>query len=317
METVRPKIGIGACLVGKQVRYNGESKRKNAHIEKFREHTEVVPFCPEVAIGMGVPRETVRLVGELGQERLMDSSTQSVDYTEAMSCYGAQVMSSNPDIAGYILVKGSPSCGFERVKRYNAKGNVVLNDASGIFTQALRGIDPLLPVEEDGRLNDAVLRENFATRVYTYHSWKRFLAQPLSHHGLIGFWSRYKYLLMSHDVQAYKKIGRLLSNAKAQPVGEMAEEFIALLMEGLGKVATRKSHTNVLQHIRGYLKRQLQDFEKREIDALIMEYKSGQIPLVVPLTMLRHHFRHHSSDYIAQQVYMQPYPEQLSLRNHI
>ncbi|MFK8047442.1 MAG: YbgA family protein [Halioglobus sp.] len=317
MEDSKPKIGIGACLVGSKVRYNGESKRKNPHIESLKEHTDVVPFCPEVGIGMGVPRETVRLVGELGQERIMDSATQTIDYTDPMRNFAARVVSSNQNLAGYILVKGSPSCGLARVKRYNAKGNVVLNDAEGVFTQALRKLDPLLPLEDDGRLHDPVLRENFATRVYTYHDWKTFRLQPLSHHGLVQFWARYKYLLMSHDVPAYKEIGRLLANAKTRPIEKTAALFIHGLMSGLGKTATRKSHANVLQHIRGYLKRDLEKPEKQEMDSLIMQYSSGQIPLVVPLTLLRHHFRRHQSDYIARQVYMQPYPEQLSLRNLI
>jgi len=317
MEDSKPKIGIGACLVGSKVRYNGESKRKNPHIESLKEHTDIVPFCPEVGIGMGVPRETVRLVGELGHERIMDSATQTIDYTEPMRNFAARVVSSNQNLAGYILVKGSPSCGLARVKRYNANGNVVLNDAEGVFTQALRKLDPLLPLEDDGRLHDPVLRENFATRVYTYHDWKTFRGQPLSHHGLVQFWARYKYLLMSHDVPAYKEIGRLLANAKTRPIEETAALFIHRLMSGLGKAATRKSHTNVLQHIRGYLKRDLEKPEKQEMDSLIMQYSSGQIPLVVPLTLLRHHFRRHESDYIARQVYMQPYPEQLSLRNLI
>lgn len=317
METSKPKIGIGACLVGRKVRYNGESKRKNPHIEKLRDYTDILPFCPEVGIGMGVPRESVRLVGELGSERIMDTATQSIDYTEPMRAYAAQVIATNPELAGYILVKGSPSCGFGRVKRYNDEGNVVLNDAAGVFTQALRKLDPLLPLEEDGRLHDAALRENFAARVYTYHDWKSFRLQPLSHHGLIQFWSRYKYLLMSHHVPAYKQVGRLLANAKARALEETAGLFIKLLMSGLAKVATRKSHTNVLQHIRGYLKRNLEQPQKQEMDSLIMQYSSGQIPLVVPLTLLRHHFLRHESEYIARQVYMQPYPEQLSLRNLI
>ena len=317
MEKNKPTIGIGACLVGHKVRFNGESKRKNAHIDNLKEHADMRTFCPEVGIGMGVPRETVRLVGDLGHERLMDSATQTIDYTEPMRAYAADIVSANPELAGYILVKGSPSCGFDRVKRYNAKGNAVLNDSVGIFTAELMKLDPLLPVEEDGRLNDAGLRENFVTRVFAYHDWKVFRTQPVSHHGLTQFWSRYKYLLMSQHVVTYKEIGRLLADAKARPDERTADMFIQLLMSGLVHVATRKSHTNVLQHIRGYLKRNLGASDKDEMDSLIMQYRSGHIPLIVPLTLLRHHFRRHDSQYINAQVYMQPYPEQLSLRNQI
>lgn len=317
MHTNRPTIGIGACLVGKKVRYNGDSKRRNSHIEALKEQTDVLPFCPEMGIGMGVPRQTVRLVGEHGRERLMDSATQTVDYTDPMRSYAADLLSSNPQLSGYILVKGSPSCGFGRVKRYNTKGNVVLNDAVGIFAAELKRLEPLLPVEEDGRLNDAGLRENFVARVFTYHDWKSFQAGPVSYHGLMQFWSRYKYLLMSHHVATYKEIGRLLADATARPVEQTADMFIERLMFGLTHLATRKTHSNVLQHIRGYLKRHIESSDKQEMDSLITRYRSGQIPLVVPLTLLRHHFRRHASEYIDKQVYMQPYPEQLNLRNFI
>jgi uncharacterized protein YbgA (DUF1722 family)/uncharacterized protein YbbK (DUF523 family) len=317
MEHNSPTIGIGACLVGKPVRYNGESKRKNQHIEGLGEHVKLRSFCPEVGIGMSVPRETVRLVGDLGRERLMDSATQTHDHTAPMKEYAAKVISSAPEMSGYILVKASPSCGLERVKRYNEKGNAVLSDGVGIFAAELRKLDPLLPMEEDGRLHDAGLRENFVTRVYAYNEWKMFAQQPMNHRGLTDFWSRYKYLLMSHHVPTYKEVGRLLSNAKSAPIDEIANTFIELLMSGLSQMATRKTHTNVLHHIRGYLKRHLEVGEKQEMDALITQYRSGLVPLVVPLTLLRHHFRRHASDYIGKQVFMQPYPEQLSLRNLI
>lgn len=317
METSKPVIGVGACLVGKKVRYNGESKRKNSHIESLKEQADIRPFCPEMGIGMSVPRQTVRLVGELGGERLMDSDTQTVDYTAPMQTYAAELLASNPQLSGYILVKGSPSCGFDRVKRYNNKGNVVLNDAVGVFAAELRRLEPLLPVEEDGRLHDAGLRENFVARVFTYHDWKSFRAQPVSYHGLMQFWSRYKYLLMSQHVPTYKEIGRLLADATARPVEQTADLFIERLMFGLAHLATRKTHSNVLQHIRGYLKQQLESSDKQEMDSLITRYRSGHVPLVVPLTLLRHHFRRHTSEYIDKQVYMQPYPEQLNLRNFI
>ena len=312
-----PTIGVGACLVGGKVRYNGESKRKNPHIERLNGHLNLQAFCPEIAIGMGVPRETVRLVGDLGAERLMDSATQSLDYTDPMRDYASSVMEKNPEMAGYILVKGSPSCGFERVKRYNDKGNAVLNDSVGIFAAQLRRLDPLLPCEEDGRLNDAGLRENFVNRVFAYHQWKEFSAGSVDHHGLIEFWSHYKYLLMSHHVPTYKEIGRLLSRSAATSIHETAKQFITLLMTGLGHMATRKSHCNVLQHIQGYLKRYLGPADKSEMNTLITQYRQGQVPLVVPITLLRHYFRLYKSGYIDRQVYMQPYPEQLALRNLI
>jgi uncharacterized protein YbgA (DUF1722 family)/uncharacterized protein YbbK (DUF523 family) len=317
MKFGKPVIGIGACLVGQKVRYNGVAKRKNRHIQDIAAQSTLNAFCPEMAIGLGVPRETVRLVGTLGQTRLKDSATQSLDYTDPMRANAEEVVSRNPNMSGYILVKDSPSCGMDRVKRYNDKGNVVFNDAMGIFASAIAALDPLLPLEEDGRLHDAGLRENFVTRVFAYHDWKQLRQDPLTYGGLLQFWARYKYLALSHDAPTYKAIGRLLSNAKARALNNTAEEFIGLLMGALKKLATRKTHTNVLQHLKGYLKNDIESRDKQEIDTVITQYREGTVPLVVPITLLRHHFMHHSNSYIAQQVYMEPYPQQLSLRNYI
>lgn len=317
MTNTSPVVGIGACLIGLPVRYNGDSKRRNQHIESLKEHLTLNSFCPEIAIGMGVPRETVRLVGDIANTRLMDSATQSKDYTEPMQAYAASVFQNNPDMAGYILVKGSPSCGYERVKRYNEKGNPQASDAMGIFAAALKNHDPLLPMEEDGRLNDHSLRENFVARVYTYHKWKQAVASGLSHSALIEFWASHKYLVMAHSIDSYKAIGRLLSNAKTAPLGQIAADFITALMTALQSMATRRSRSNVLEHIRGYLKKQLTSTDKQELSSLITQYRDGFVPLIVPLTLLRHHFKNHQNSYIDQQTFLAPYPEKLGLRNHV
>ncbi|WP_101759893.1 DUF523 and DUF1722 domain-containing protein [Oceanicoccus sp. KOV_DT_Chl] len=311
----KPVIGIGACLVGQPVRYNGDSKRQNPHIEALKNHLQFNSFCPEVAIGLGVPRETIRLVGELATVQLMDSNTQSIDYSEPMKNYAAKISKQHGDLAGYILVKGSPSCGYDRVKRYNQQGNVAGHDAMGLFAQALQQKDPLLPMEEDGRLHDPALRENFISRVYAYHDWKQCINNGVSHRQLIEFWARYKYLVMAHHISNYQKIGRLLANNNYQSIDQLAAEFIHLLMQSLTVLASRKSRSNVLEHIRGYLKKQLDSNDKNELSQLINQYRDGTVPLIVPLTLLRHHFKHHHHSYIDQQVFFHPYPEQLSLRN--
>jgi uncharacterized protein YbgA (DUF1722 family)/uncharacterized protein YbbK (DUF523 family) len=316
-DEIKPCVGIGSCLIGRPVRYNGESKRKNQYIEALKDCVVLQPFCPEMAIGMGVPRATVRLVGDIASPKLMDSATQTIDYTSPMRQYAADVLSSNPNIAGYVLVKGSPSCGFDRVKRYNDKGNVVLNDSMGVFSSALKEIDPLLPLEEDGRLHDHRLRENFTARVFAYDAWKNFCQEPVTPHRLTHFWSRYKYLIMSHHVPTYKQIGFVLAGARIEDIEDTSAQFIRMFMAGLEHLATRKTHSNVLQHIRGYLKRDLERNDKQEMDGLISQYRDGHVPLVVPMTLLRHHFAKHKNEYIDRQVYMLPYPERLSLRNHI
>ncbi len=313
----KPIIGIGACLVGQPVRYTGESKKRNRYIESLKSVAELNHFCPEIAIGLGVPRKTIRIVQDQHDVRLTDSDSQSADYTLAMRDYAKQVMQSNPDMAGYVLVKGSPSCGFERVKRYNDAGHVIHNDARGVFTQALMDIDPLLPLEEDGRLNDHILRENFILRVYAYQQWKQLCADDGGLHELNQFWAQYKYQVMAHHILSYKELGRLLAQGKKQPLEQLRTEFGTLFMQALGHRPNVKSYTNVMYHIQGYLKRQISSSQKQELNTVINQYKSGIVPLIVPMTMLRYFFKQHDNPYINQQIFMQPYPDELGLRNNI
>lgn len=313
----RPAIGVGACVVGQPVRYNGESKRRNPHLQALQDVADLRPFCPEMAIGLGVPRQPVRLVGTAENQRLMDSDTQTRDFSEPTRAYAAWLLEHNHDLAGYVLVKGSPSCGLQRVKRYHSNGQVAAADATGLFAAELQRIQPLLPVEEDGRLYDHRLRENFITRVYAWSDWLRLRAEPISHGRLIAFWSRYKYLVMAHHIPSYQQLGRLLSNGKLRDDGETADRFINIMMEALKHPASRAGYSNALQHVRGYLKQHLTAAEKRSVDDAIERYRLEQVPLVVPFTLLKHLFAQHHDTYIAQQAFMFPYPEQLGLRNHI
>lgn len=315
--TPKPVVGLSACLNGEAVRINGDSKRHQPQLSDLHEVLELRSHCPEIAIGLGAPREALRLVGSAANPRLMDSKSQSRDYSDAMRTRAGAFLDQHPELAGYILVRGSPSCGLERVKRYNDQAQLVGRDGQGLFSAALANRDPLLPLEEDGRLHDATLRENFITRVYAYADWKHFITTEPGHHALCQFWARYKYLLMAHDPERYRCIGRLLANARASDPASVRTEFIALLMQGLGRHASRGSRTNVLQHIRGYLKKALSGDDKQELDHLIHQYRQGIVPLIVPITVLKHHFRRFPDAYIAMQVFMQPYPEQLKLRNHL
>lgn len=316
-ENAVPKLGIGACLTGEAVRYNGVGKRANESVRRLSEHFSMRPFCPEVAIGLGVPREPIRLVGEAGSPRAMDSATQTHDYTDKLQTFAERVVRGEPDLCGYILVKGSPSCGYKRVKRYNESGNAVASDSAGVFASALQKEDPLLPVEEDGRLNDPALRESFVCRAMTYHDWKQLCAGGLTRHRLIEFYSRHKYLVMAHDYNSYKAIGRLLADAGNRELGELAAEFITALMAALARPANRRSHSNALLHITGYLKRVVSSRERQQLRELIQQYSAGLVPLVVPITMLRHHFSNHPDPYITKQTFLSPYPDTLQLRNQL
>lgn len=317
--TSRPliKVGISACLLGSPVRFNGGHKESRLCSEILARHFEFVAVCPEVDIGLGTPREPIRLVGEPDQPRAVGTVHPERDVTDALTERGRQVAAELDDICGYILMQKSPSCGMERVKVYGANGHPAEGGGTGLFAGALMQARPDLPVEEDGRLNDPVLRENFLTRVFAYAEWQRLLAAGLSCKALVDFHSRYKYQLMATDPVQYKTLGRLVSTVGKQPLDEFAPDYFSRLMTALKKTASRGTHSNVLQHLSGYLKNDLGSEDKQELQRLITQYREGVIPLVVPLTLLKHHFRRHPDRYVATQAYLQPHPEDLSLRNGI
>lgn len=310
------RLAISACLLGHSVRFNGGHKESRLCSRTLAEHFEFVPLCPEVAIGMGTPREPIRLVGEPEQPRAVGTVDNSLDVTDALHAYGQQMASQHSDICGYIFMQQSPSCGVERVKVYAANG-IPAKNGSGIYANAFCAARPDLPVEEDGRLNDPVLRENFLTRVYAYARWQALLRNGLTRRAIIEFHSDYKYQLMANNPQQYRVLGQLLATTGQHQASEIGPRYFSLLMAALKKPASRGTHSNVLEHIAGYLKRALGGADKAEINQLISKYRQGLVPLVVPLTLLKHHFRHYPDAYISRQAYLQPHPENLSLRNEI
>lgn len=314
-QQVKPVMGIGSCLAGNAVRYNGQTKSPNQYVRGLADNFEMRAFCPEMGAGMGVPRPPIHLVGSETRVRALDVDTHSNDFTDKLTAYADTVLSLAPELCAYILVKGSPSCGYERVKRYGENGHSIASDQQGVFAVALARLDPLLPLEDDGRLNDPGLRESFVTRAYAYHDWKQLVARGLSARNLIDFYSRYKYLAMAHHVPSYKALGRMLADAGKRDITALAEQFISTLMAALTQRATRRSHSNVLYHLSGYLKRDVPGPERQRLKALIDQYRLGQIPLVVPITMLKHHFANSPNAYIDSQVFMAPYPDELQLRN--
>jgi uncharacterized protein YbgA (DUF1722 family)/uncharacterized protein YbbK (DUF523 family) len=314
-KTARPVMGIGSCLAGNAVRYNAQTKAANQHVKSLMDNFEMRAFCPEMGAGMGVPRPPIHLVGTEDAVRAKDVDTHQNDFTDKIAAYADTVLSLAPELCAYILVKGSPSCGFERVKRYAENGHHIAADQQGIFAKALSAADPLLPLEDDGRLNDPGLRESFVTRAYTYHDWKQLVAEGLTANRLIGFYSRYKYLAMAHHVPGYQQLGRMLADAGKQDPEALGKAFITTLMETLSRRATRRSHSNVLYHLSGYLKKSVSSEERQRLRKLIDRYRRGEVPLVVPITMLQHHFANKPNAYIESQVFMTPFPDELQLRN--
>jgi uncharacterized protein YbgA (DUF1722 family)/uncharacterized protein YbbK (DUF523 family) len=313
----KPKIAISACLMGAEVRFNGGHKESRLCSRTLTDYFDFVEVCPEVAIGMGIPREPIRLVGDPVQPEAVGTIDREINVTRPLAEYGRKMAAELDDICGYIFMQKSPSCGLERVKVYHANGAPVDGGGRGIYAQSFCAQHPDLPVEEDGRLNDPVLRENFLTRVFAYSAWQQLLKEGLSRRGLTEFHSRYKYLLMAHNPVQYKALGNLLGNMGQTDPQALGPQYFSELMAALKKCATRRTHTNVLQHLSGYLKKTLSADDKQEVQHVIGQYRHGIVPLVVPLTLLKHHFRQHPDPYIAQQVYLQPHPENLSLRNAI
>lgn len=318
-DSLRPtiKIGISSCLLGNPVRFNGGHKASRLCSETLAHHFEFVPVCPEVAIGLGTPREPIRLVGDPDSPRAVGTKHPELDVTEALTAYGKRIAAELTDVSGFILMQKSPSCGMERVKVYQANGHPVEGGGSGLFAHALMQARPDLPIEEDGRLNDPVLRENFLTRIFAYAEWQRLLEAGLTRKRLVEFHSRYKYQLMATDPLQYKALGQRVATVGNTPLEAFAPAYFSQLMSALKTTASRGTHSNVLQHLSGYLKRDLEREDKQELQRLIAQYREGIVPLVVPLTLLKHHFRRHPDRYIANQAYMQPHPEDLSLRNGI
>ncbi|MDJ0806073.1 MAG: DUF523 and DUF1722 domain-containing protein [Gammaproteobacteria bacterium] len=312
-----PKVGVSACLLGHQVRYDGGHKRNPFLLEALDEHVEFIPVCPETAIGLGIPRPPIRLVGIPEHPRVIGVTDASLDVTGRLQDYAESEVSSYLRLSGFILKKDSPSCGMERVKVYDNTGSSATRKGVGAFARVLMQRLPLLPVEEEGRLNDAVLRENFIARIYVYQRWQHLLSSGLSAASLIEFHTAHKYQVMGHSQAAYQRLGRLISNLSAKPIEDLADEYVDELMSTLKRRVNRKRHVNVLQHIMGYLKKRIGKDDKVELTASIEAYRRGEVPLVVPVTLLRHYFRNHHDPYMEKQVYLSPYPESLGLRNAI
>lgn len=310
--TSKLTIGISACLVGENVRFDASSKTSQFCTKELEPYVEFKAFCPEVAVGLPVPRPTIR---QINHDDVIHVSRPdgSGDVTQALTEYGKRIAKLAENFVGYVFCAKSPSCGMERVKVYSPDAKRVTNDGIGLFAKEIMAANPLLPCEENGRLNDPIIRENFVARIFAYKAWKDLEQAGISKHKLMQFHSRYKYSLMSHDLAAYKSLGRLLARADID-VNDMATEYITGFMTALKNKATRKKHTNTLQHLQGYFSKHLSSLEKQELSEQIHQYRLGLVPLVVPLTLIKHYLLLYPMDYLANQSYLNPYPEQLKLR---
>ncbi|MFQ2091906.1 MULTISPECIES: DUF523 and DUF1722 domain-containing protein [Aeromonas] len=307
------KVGISACLLGQEVRFDGGHKRSSFCERDLGSHFDYHPVCPEMAIGLGAPRAAIRLVKRQGEIRA-EASNGSFDVTDRLIAFSEQKARQLDFLSGYILCAKSPSCGMERVRIYGANNEGSAKEGVGLFAKALMEANPLLPVEEDGRLCDPILRENFVLRVFAYHDWQQLCARGITASALIRFHSRYKYLVLSHATTHYRALGKLLGNLAKADLQEVADSYIKGLMAALTLRANRRSHTNVLMHLQGYFKRVLTPAQKQELCEAIDKYRTGLFPLLVPLTLIRHYLREYPNPYLSEQVYLNPHPDTLKLR---
>jgi uncharacterized protein YbgA (DUF1722 family)/uncharacterized protein YbbK (DUF523 family) len=313
----RIRLGISACLLGEKVRYDGGHKLDPFLSETLGRYVEWVPVCPEVECGLPVPREAMRLIGDADDPRLVTIRTGR-DFTELMARWADQRLPGleSADLCGFVFKSRSPSSGMGGVKVYNPSG-IPTRRGKGIFAKKFMEHFSLLPVEDEGRLHDPELRENFIERVFVFRRWKDMEQRGLDRGALVSFHSTHKLLILSHSVKHYRTLGRLAAEAKKYRLEGLYKEYVSILMDGLRLIATVKKNTNVLLHIMGYFKKRLSAGEKQELAGVIDHYHSGLIPLIVPVVLLNHFVRKYDEPYLKNQYYLNPHPLELMLRNHV
>lgn len=317
-------VGISACLMGEKVRYDGGHMRSKICTEQLNNYFNWVPTCPEMAIGMPSPRPAIHIAIREGQERLLDAHSHQHDYTDQIIAFSTKRMQGLEHLSGYVVAKGSPSCGMERIKVFKDEGEKKWHSAHkngvGMFTKVLMETYPNLPVEEDGRLNDGHIRDNFILRVFAYHQWQQLQRSGLTYHKLFQFHARIKYNLMAASVPTYQALGRKLAQSaqdKEADIDDFALQYITQVMAALKKIVKRKAHRNVLLHLMGYFKKHLSAVEKQNFVQTIDDYFEGITPLGVPLHLLRLYLARFPNEYLSKQFYLFPYPTKLATREFL
>jgi len=310
------KLGISTCLLGENVRYDGGHKLDRFLTDTLRQYVEYVPVCPEVECGLGVPRESMHLEGNPDSPRLVTIRTKQ-DMTDCMVQWAQKrvVQLEKKDLCGFIFKSDSPSSGMERIRVYNEKG-IPVKKGVGIFARIFMDHFSLLPVEDEGRLHDPELRQNFIERIFTLKRWREVLGKKESRGNVVDFHTKHKLLILSHSPKHYQMMGKLVAQAKNLPLKELYREYQTLLMGSLGLKTTPKKNANILQHMMGYFKEQLSSGEKQELLEVIDLYRKEIIPLIVPITLINHYVRKYDQPYLKKQIYLNPHPLELQLRNH-
>jgi len=311
------RIGVSACLLGQKVRFDGGHKHNRYLTDTLADYFELVPVCPEAEVGMGTPRETVRLEGDLEHPRMI-APRSAQDWTTRMNTWSRKRSRElvPEGLSGFVFKKGSPSCGVFRVPVMQDSGQP-LRKGRGLFAAEFTRAFPLVPVEEEGRLHDPRLRENFIARIFAFHRVTQLFAGRWKRGDVVAFHSREKYLLLTHSPKHYKSLGQLVAAVAQHSPAAFRDQYLQLYMEALGVNATTKRHVNGLQHIAGHLREHVPAAEMQRIHAVIQEFGAGLVPLVVPMTLLRHYIELKQVPYVLDQVYLNPHPKELMLRNHV
>ena len=311
------KVGVSSCLLGEKVRWNGDHKQDLFVKDLLGQFFEWVPTCPEVEIGMGIPRETVQLIGNPKAPRMVGNTT-GTDWTSRMNRYSRKrsTQLGTMNLCGYIFKNRSPSCGIARIKVYGDNGMPTPN-GRGLFAEAFMQKHPLVPTEDEGRLHDAGIRENFITRVFSYHRLTHLLNGRWSRKALVEFHTSHKFLLLAHNRKHYDAIGKLVADAKQYSPSELKRRYAEVFMQILSFKTSTKKNADVLYHMLGFFKKLLSAEEKKGVVEAIEDYRREWVPLIVPVTLIKHHVRQHKITYLADQVYLHPHPKELMLRNHV
>lgn len=318
-EQAKLKIGVSQCLMGEEVRYDGGHKRNRFVTDTLSEYVDYTPVCPEVEVGMPTPREAIRLVGDAEAPKLVGIQS-ATDHTDAMNTWSEAKMPwiEEQSLDGYIFKKDSPSCGLFRVRLYDEKSGIPTRDGRGLYAARVVDTFPMLPVEEEGRLNDPPLRENFISRIYIYHRWKHFLATNRSPGGLVAFHTAHKMSFLSHSPNVYRELGRIVSRAGAEDLDDILSAYAETMTRCIGVLASPGKHTNVIMHLMGFIKDQIDATDKAELLDVVEQMRNRILPLIVPITLLKHHLaKCETPDWVDAQVYLNPYPGELMLRNHV
>ena len=311
------RLGVSSCLLGHEVRFDGGHKRDRFVTDLLGKFVEWIPVCPEIEAGMGTPRPALRLVGDSDDPQMLEIKSGR-DHTKTMKRFSEQRVRAlrGLDLCGYILKKDSPSCGMTRVRVYGDK-NMPTRRGRGLYASALMDAYPNLPVEDEGRLNDSKLRENFIERVFAYRRLGQLFGARWTRGQVVAFHTTHKLQLMAHSTVAYRELGRLVAAQKETPRASFRQRYESGFMQALARVASRGRNANVLQHAAGHLKKHLDSASRTELADLVHEYRDGLIPLVVPVTLIGHHARRHDVTYLNGQAFLEPHPRELMLRNHV